>query len=407
MRSDKFEIVPDNFGFGVKLGKPLVKRRNGFVLRRIGKGPQRNGDENGKNLFGFIPVESVCLDFLYLAKDRDAFQIPAPVECLLFYRSDACGDRDRGDGSAVKRPFTDNRGAVGDHDLFLSAVVLQQPPIDHDEIGQRSFLTTLGVYGRNSLHIQRSRFRLSYPPFSQLCTVLESRSADLRRLRYGKIDQLTAVSKGIAADFLNGRGEYGSLQFSKAGKCVVRNLLRPWELIVISAASRAGGFNFVTAQKCVPADLRNTGRDRDRGQGTITKGGFSHRSQPRRQRQVQFFASGKCSGANARHTVRDRNARQAAAFPKRPLPNARHTVREPDAGQFFTFVKRPAPDARHTVRKRNASQLSAFLKRPIPDARHAIWYHDLRYAALLGVLLQNTVFDLKSHDVPFLYFVFL
>ena len=84
----------------------------------------------------------------------------------------------------------------------------------------------------------------------------------------------------------------------------------------------------------------------------------------------------KCTLADARHTVGNRYARQAAATPKRLCADIRHASGNRYVRKTATTQERPFPDTRHAGRNRHARQATAIRKRRSPDACHAVRNHN-------------------------------
>ena len=84
---------------------------------------------------------------------------------------------------------------------------------------------------------------------------------------------------------------------------------------------------------------------------------------------IQPAAAAKCTVPDARHTIRNHNARQTAAILKYTTSYARHTARNHNARQTAAILKYTTSYARHTARNHNAHETAAPGKRGIPDAR--------------------------------------
>ena len=76
---------------------------------------------------------------------------------------------------------------------------------------------------------------------------------------------------------------------------------------------------------------------------------------------------------------------------KRIPPDARHAVRNCDARQARAFIKRIIPDAHNAVPYLHARQAAAIQKRFLPDARNAVRDRDARQAAaIVKCIISNS-----------------
>ena len=150
----------------------------------------------------------------------------------------------------------------------------------------------------------------------------------------------------------------------------------------------------------------------------------------------QATATGEHTIANARHTIRYRDARQTTATGERRKADARHAIRDHQIcntrsvqvqlmritqricirtfkGDTAPFCKigniytrqatateeRTLADARHAIRDRDARQATATEERPLADARHTIPYRDTRQATAIGErIIADTRYAVRNRD---------
>ena len=110
----------------------------------------------------------------------------------------------------------------------------------------------------------------------------------------------------------------------------------------------------------------------------------------------------KCNVTPRRH-VRNMHVRKAAAVDKGIACDARHAIRDRDARKTAAAVKGPVSDARHAIRDGDARKTGAIFKGIACDARHAVRDGDVRKAAAVvkGIVpnARHAVRNCDAHEV--------
>ena len=88
---------------------------------------------------------------------------------------------------------------------------------------------------------------------------------------------------------------------------------------------------------------------------------------------------------NARHTVRDRQARQSATIIERIISDASHTVPDHYTRQFAATGERITLDTRHTVPDHYTRQFAVTGERITLDTRHTVGDNQIGYKSPIQI----------------------